>query len=90
MHTRTHTHTRAGTHTHTHTQSHTAPAPGGDGPKRRLLEEVVRQGGLEGRVALLGAVPHERAREVLIQGEVRCALCAAPWACAACYACVAR
>ena len=43
---------------------------GGDGPKRRLLEAVVARGGLEARVELLGAVPHEAAREVLLRGDV--------------------
>lgn len=51
------------------------PTPGGGGPKRLLLSEVVSRGGLEGRVTLLGPVPHERAREVLLQGQVGGAFC---------------
>jgi hypothetical protein len=30
----------------------------------------VEKGGLEGRVTLLGAVSHDRVREVLLQGQV--------------------
>lgn len=41
--------------------------PGGDGPKRRLLEEMVRQEGLQQRVELVGAVPHELARDFLVR-----------------------
>lgn len=58
-------------HGHNPLSPHPTQRTGGDGPKRRLLEEVVRRGGLQGRVTLLGAVPHERAREVLLQGQVR-------------------
>lgn len=43
---------------------------GGDGPKRPLLQRVVEEHGLEGRVAMVGAVPHERVRELLVQGRI--------------------
>ena len=43
---------------------------GGDGPKRPLLQRVVTEHGLEGRVSLVGAVPHERVRELLVQGHI--------------------
>ncbi|KAL4443031.1 hypothetical protein ABPG77_008522 [Micractinium sp. CCAP 211/92] len=43
---------------------------GGDGPKRPLLEAVVREHGLEGRVRLVGAVPHERVRQLLVRGHI--------------------
>ena len=43
---------------------------GGDGPKRLLLEEMRDTHGLHGRVELLGAVPHDRVRDVLVRGHV--------------------
>ncbi|KAF8057928.1 hypothetical protein HT031_005874 [Scenedesmus sp. PABB004] len=43
---------------------------GGDGPKRALLEAMVADEGLAGRVRLAGAIPHERAREFLLQGHI--------------------
>lgn len=43
---------------------------GGDGPKRPLLEAVVREHGLEGRVLLVGAVPHECVRQLLVRGHI--------------------
>jgi phosphatidylinositol glycan class A protein len=43
---------------------------GGDGPKRPLLERVVARHGLEGRVQLVGAVPHEQVRELLVRGHI--------------------
>ena len=45
-----------------------APAchAGGDGPKRPLLQQMITTEGLEGRVALAGAIPHERARDFLV------------------------
>jgi hypothetical protein len=46
------------------------PPAGGDGPKRALLEQMVAQEGLQARVTLAGAVPHERAREFLLRGHV--------------------
>lgn len=46
------------------------PPSGGDGPKRQLLQEMVRQEGLQERVTLAGPVPHERARDFLLQGHV--------------------
>jgi hypothetical protein len=49
--------------------------PGGDGPKRRLLEQMVVTHGLEGRVTLVGAVPHDKAREFLVRrAALRCAV----------------
>lgn len=43
---------------------------GGDGPKKKLLEEMVKQENLQGRVELVGAVPHERARDFLLRGQI--------------------
>jgi phosphatidylinositol glycan class A protein len=43
---------------------------GGDGPKKRIIESKIKQHSLEGRVRLLGQVPHDRVREVLIQGHL--------------------
>lgn len=43
---------------------------GGDGPKRAVLEAVVREHRLEGRVELLGDVPHAGVRSVLTRGHV--------------------
>lgn len=43
---------------------------GGDGPKRAMLEAVVARHHLEGRVELLGDVPHSRVRSVLARGRV--------------------
>jgi phosphatidylinositol glycan class A protein len=43
---------------------------GGDGPKRRLLEEVVAAHGLAGRVKLLGDVAHGDVRGVLRRGHI--------------------
>lgn len=42
----------------------------GDGPKRTLLEAAVRQHNLEQRVALLGSVPHDQVRDVLVKGDI--------------------
>jgi glycosyltransferase involved in cell wall biosynthesis len=39
---------------------------GGDGPKRTLLQQMISSEGLEGRVQLTGAIPHERARDFLV------------------------
>jgi phosphatidylinositol N-acetylglucosaminyltransferase subunit A len=41
---------------------------GGDGPRRGALEEMVAAHGLERRVRLVGAVQHEHARALLVQG----------------------
>jgi hypothetical protein len=49
---------------------------GGDGPKRGLLEQMVAQEGLAGRVKLAGAIPHERAREFLVR-TLLCTWCEA-------------
>lgn len=43
---------------------------GGDGPKAALLRETVEREGLESRVTLLGAVPSEGVRDVLVQGDI--------------------
>lgn len=39
---------------------------GGDGPKKLLLEEMLERHQLHDRVELLGAVPHDRVRDVSI------------------------
>ena len=43
---------------------------GGDGPKRALLEQVIAEAGLGGQVSMVGAVPHERVRDLLVQGQI--------------------
>ena len=43
---------------------------GGDGPKRPVLENIILQENLHDRVQLVGAVPHERVRDLLIQGQI--------------------
>eukprot|EP00878_Enallax_costatus_P003436 GHUV01003647.1.p1 GENE.GHUV01003647.1~~GHUV01003647.1.p1 ORF type:complete len:475 (+),score=123.32 GHUV01003647.1:322-1746(+) len=43
---------------------------GGDGPKRRLLEQMMAQEDLSSRVKLAGAIPHEKARDFLLQGHI--------------------
>ncbi|KAF6266378.1 glycosyl transferase [Scenedesmus sp. NREL 46B-D3] len=53
-----------------HRHPHVSFIIGGDGPKRGLLEQMVAQEGLAGRVKLAGAIPHERAREFLLQGDI--------------------
>lgn len=43
---------------------------GGDGPKAALLRDTIEREGLQSRVALLGAVPSEGVRDVLVRGDV--------------------
>ncbi|CAJ0931994.1 unnamed protein product, partial [Mesorhabditis belari] len=43
---------------------------GGDGPKRVDLEEMREKYGLHERVRMLGMLPHNRVREVLVQGQI--------------------
>lgn len=43
---------------------------GGDGPKRALLEEVREQHALGDRLELLGNVPHDAVRDVLVRGSI--------------------
>lgn len=43
---------------------------GGDGPKRQLLEKVIADHGLQGRVRMEGPVPHEKARDFMVRGHV--------------------
>jgi phosphatidylinositol glycan class A protein len=43
---------------------------GGDGPKRTMLNEVVKQNRLENRVQLLGAVKYDQVRNILIKGDI--------------------
>jgi phosphatidylinositol glycan class A protein len=43
---------------------------GGDGPKRATLERAVAAAGLQARVTLVGAVPPDRVRDLLVQGAV--------------------
>ena len=40
---------------------------GGDGPKRGVLEAMIESEGLQERVTLVGAVPHEEARQFLVR-----------------------
>lgn len=39
---------------------------GGDGPKKALLQQMITSEGLQDRVRLAGAIPHERARDFLV------------------------
>lgn len=43
---------------------------GGDGPKRLNLEEMREKHQLHDRVELLGAVPNEEVRDVLVRGHI--------------------
>ncbi|EPB70363.1 glycosyltransferase, group 1 family protein [Ancylostoma ceylanicum] len=43
---------------------------GGDGPKRLELEEMREKYHLHSRVTLLGTLPHNMVREVLVQGQI--------------------
>ena len=43
---------------------------GGDGPKRRALEDMCSLHNLQSRVSLLGAVPHDEIRNILIKGDL--------------------
>ncbi|CAE7297255.1 PIGA, partial [Symbiodinium pilosum] len=43
---------------------------GGSGPKRLLLEEMIERENLHDRVELLGSVPHEDVRKVLVRGNI--------------------
>ena len=40
---------------------------GGDGPKAAMLRETIRREGLRDRVTMLGAVPSEGVRDVLVR-----------------------
>ncbi|KAK0416022.1 hypothetical protein QR680_012253 [Steinernema hermaphroditum] len=43
---------------------------GGDGPKRIVLEEMREQYHLHDRVMMLGELPHNQVRNVLVQGQI--------------------
>ncbi len=43
---------------------------GGDGPKLLSLEEMRERGQLHDRMELLGAIPHNKVRDVLVRGHV--------------------
>ena len=43
---------------------------GGDGPKKELLDNMVESSNLQGRVTLTGALPHNKVRDVMIQGHI--------------------
>ncbi|CAL1137393.1 unnamed protein product, partial [Cladocopium goreaui] len=43
---------------------------GGSGPKQLLLDEMIERENLHDRVELLGAVPHEDVRKVLVRGHI--------------------
>lgn len=42
----------------------------GDGPNRKLLEDAVTQHSLQNQVSLLGSVPHDQVRDVLVKGDI--------------------
>lgn len=39
---------------------------GGGGPKAELLQKMIAEEGLESRVHMVGPVPHEKARDLLV------------------------
>ena len=39
---------------------------GGGGPKAELLQKMIAEEGLESRVQMVGPVPHEKARDLLV------------------------
>lgn len=43
---------------------------GGDGPKKILLEKMVKASCLEDRVKMTGFLPHQKVRDVMIQGQI--------------------
>ena len=43
---------------------------GGDGPKKKLLDVMVDAIGLKDRVKLTGFLPHQKVRDVMIQGQI--------------------
>ena len=43
---------------------------GGDGPKKQLLDVMVDAIGLKDRVKLTGFLPHQKVRDVMIQGQI--------------------
>lgn len=43
---------------------------GGQGPKKVLIEEMIDYYDLQDRVELLGIVPHDKVREVLVRGHI--------------------
>jgi phosphatidylinositol glycan class A protein len=43
---------------------------GGDGPKKDLLEEIIKTERLDSRVTLIGEVKHDHVRDILVQGQI--------------------
>ncbi|KAL3137234.1 hypothetical protein ABBQ32_006784 [Trebouxia sp. C0010 RCD-2024] len=43
---------------------------GGGGPKAKLLQKMISEEGLESRVHMVGPVPHEKARDLLVRGDI--------------------
>eukprot|EP00761_Pharyngomonas_kirbyi_P009792 gb/GECH01009810.1/.p1 GENE.gb/GECH01009810.1/~~gb/GECH01009810.1/.p1 ORF type:complete len:510 (+),score=78.89 gb/GECH01009810.1/:1-1530(+) len=43
---------------------------GGDGPRRIQMEEAIEKHQLEDRVRMVGAVPHHKTRDLIIQGDI--------------------
>ena len=43
---------------------------GGDGPKKKLLDIMIDALGLKDRVKLTGFLPHQKVRDVMIQGQI--------------------
>lgn len=43
---------------------------GGDGPKKHLLEGIIKTERLDSRVTLIGEVQHDHVRKLLIQGQI--------------------
>ena len=40
----------------------------GDGPKLPLLIEMIKRGGYENIITLMGSVPHHKVRDVMVKG----------------------
>ena len=43
---------------------------GGDGPKKNLLENMIESSNLQNRVILFGSLPHNKVRDIMIQGDI--------------------
>ena len=43
---------------------------GGDGPKKYLLDNMVKSSNLENRVQFTGSIPHNKVRDIMIKGDI--------------------
>lgn len=46
------------------------PVVGGDGPMAGLLQSTIEREGLQDRVQMLGAIPSDQVRDVLVRNSV--------------------